>query len=121
VTQMNSRGFTLIEIMVSLALTGIISTVIFGTAVVQQRSFETQLTFTEAHQNARAAIDVIRSQLRNAGWGFAAGANLVGRVSVGACPNASDILTDVFSCDGGNANSDLIRIYSATPLDMHQM
>lgn len=59
-------GFTLIEIMVALILASIFATIIFQLIRGQGRFVEVQSARQEVQQNARAAVEVIGSELRGA-------------------------------------------------------
>lgn len=64
----NEEGFTLIEIVIGLA----ISLILMGVAVsifnVQRKSYSTQEQITEMQQNVRAAMDMIIREIRMAGY-----------------------------------------------------
>lgn len=59
-------GFTLVEIMVALILASIFATIIFQLIRGQGRFVEVQSARQEVQQNARAAVEVIGSELRGA-------------------------------------------------------
>ena len=63
----NQRGFTLIEIMVALALSGMVMAGIAATYHFQARSYVTQSEVTDTVQSARAAIYFLERELRMAG------------------------------------------------------
>lgn len=64
----NERGFTLIELVIGLA----ISLILMGVAVsifnVQRKSYSMQEQITEMQQNVRAAMDMIVREIRMAGY-----------------------------------------------------
>lgn len=66
----NIRGVTFIEIMVALALTGIITTAIMRLYVTQHRNYMVQDDITDIQQNVRSSIDEITRNLRMAGYGI---------------------------------------------------
>ncbi|HSI04038.1 MAG TPA: prepilin-type N-terminal cleavage/methylation domain-containing protein, partial [Myxococcota bacterium] len=65
----SERGFTLIELMVATAIGLIVIGGVFGVMITQQHTYRTQMELAEASQNARAALDIVRQSLRDAGWG----------------------------------------------------
>ncbi|MBF0498139.1 MAG: prepilin-type N-terminal cleavage/methylation domain-containing protein [Deltaproteobacteria bacterium] len=66
------RGFTLIELMVALALSGIVTGGIYTVYITQTRNFAAQEQEVEIHQNARFALDMLAKDVRMAGYGVAA-------------------------------------------------
>ena len=63
-----SRGFSLVELMVALALTSIILGIIYASYQAQLRSQMTQQQVVEMQQNARAAMFAIEREIRMAGY-----------------------------------------------------
>jgi prepilin-type N-terminal cleavage/methylation domain-containing protein len=61
-----ARGFTLVEVMVALVLSGILASVIFQVVRGQARFATVQNAQQEVQQNARGAIEIIASDLRAA-------------------------------------------------------
>jgi len=64
----STRGISLIELMVALIVSGILATVIFRIYVNQHHNWIIQDSVIEMQQNARAAIDELTRQLRQAGY-----------------------------------------------------
>jgi hypothetical protein len=64
----NIRGVSFIEIMVALALTGIITTAVLRLYVTQHRNYMVQDDITDIQQNVRSSIDEITRNLRMAGY-----------------------------------------------------
>ncbi len=62
-----TRGTTLIELMIALALTGIVTLAIMKTYVTQHENYLTQEDVTTMQQGARASIDELTRQIRMAG------------------------------------------------------
>jgi prepilin-type N-terminal cleavage/methylation domain-containing protein len=62
------HGFTLIELLIATAISGIVIGAIFSFLIVQRKYFNLQEQVTEMTQNARAAMDMITSELTMAGY-----------------------------------------------------
>jgi prepilin-type N-terminal cleavage/methylation domain-containing protein len=62
-------GFTLVEMVIALALAGVVGTLIFQLLSSQGRFAEVQSAREEVQQNARAALDVLSSEIRAAPQG----------------------------------------------------
>ena len=73
-------GFTLIEILVALAITSILATSIYRFFIGQHHAYMVQDQVIEMEQNARAAMDMIRRDLRMAGY-HAMGDDLINNLS----------------------------------------
>ncbi|MGX9728499.1 MAG: prepilin-type N-terminal cleavage/methylation domain-containing protein [Candidatus Electronema sp. VV] len=65
---MIERGFTLIEIMVSMVISSLVVAGIYGVYTIQQRSYTTQEKVTEIQQRLRSAMDFISRDIRMAGY-----------------------------------------------------
>lgn len=63
-----NRGFTLIELMVGLAVTSILLAGIYTTYNIQQRSYKTQTMIVSVQQNIRGALVVMEDEIRMAGY-----------------------------------------------------
>ncbi len=70
-----SSGFTLMEALIALLLTGIVSTAVFKTYIVQHQHYIAQDDITNIQQNGRAAIDEMTRQIRMAGYQLPTGLN----------------------------------------------
>lgn len=64
---MNQKGFTLIELMVSLAVASIVMAAVFLMYKSQLQTNATQLATVEMSQHARAAIMLLEREIRSAG------------------------------------------------------
>jgi prepilin-type N-terminal cleavage/methylation domain-containing protein len=67
-----NRGFTLVEIAVSIVLIGLVLLAFAGMTSVVQKSAGRTRQYADAQQNARAALDFVTAQLRAAGSDVAA-------------------------------------------------
>ncbi len=63
-----SRGFTLVELLVAMALSSIILGIIYATYQAQLKSQMTQQQVVEMQQNARAAMFALEREIRLAGY-----------------------------------------------------
>ena len=70
--KINSSGLTLVELMVALAVGSIVLTLIVGTYVTQQRAYVRQQLIVDMQQNARAAMALMKGEIRMAGYNPAA-------------------------------------------------
>jgi prepilin-type N-terminal cleavage/methylation domain-containing protein len=64
----NKNGFTLIEIMLSMAVMGVIVGLLFSFLITQRKYYYLQEDISEMTQNTRAAIDMIASEIAMAGY-----------------------------------------------------
>ncbi|RMG92817.1 MAG: prepilin-type N-terminal cleavage/methylation domain-containing protein, partial [Candidatus Dadabacteria bacterium] len=51
------RAFTLVELLVALAVAGVFLSLLYQAFLAQERSFRVQEDVTDARQNARVAVD----------------------------------------------------------------
>jgi type IV pilus assembly protein PilW len=64
----NNRGFSLIELMMAMAISGIVIGSIFMTYRSQQKSYTAQEQITETQQTLRASIAIMNTDIRMAGF-----------------------------------------------------
>ncbi|MFA4910267.1 MAG: prepilin-type N-terminal cleavage/methylation domain-containing protein [Desulfobacteria bacterium] len=64
----NEPGFTLIEIMIALAIAGILLVSIYNLYISQSRTYTVQEQVSEMQQNARVAMNIISRDIRMAGF-----------------------------------------------------
>lgn len=64
----SSKGFTLVELLVALAIVGVASAAIIGLFISQNRSYVVQDETVTVQQNVRAGIDFLTRELRMAGY-----------------------------------------------------
>ena len=69
----NQRGVTLIELLVGLVITGIITSAGYGIYLAQHEGWITQEQVTNMQQNARAAMHELETKIRMAGYGLSGG------------------------------------------------
>lgn len=62
-----SKGFTLIELIIAMAMVGLVAGAIFGVFLSSERAYNTQEHTVDAQQRVRVGIDFIAQDLRLAG------------------------------------------------------
>ncbi len=63
-----SEGFTLVELMITLLLVGVVTGAIYSSYITMQRSYIAQDQIAEMQQNLRAAMDIMVRDIRMAGY-----------------------------------------------------
>lgn len=99
---LNNRGFSLVELMIALAIAGIVLTAISTAFVSQQRTATSQDQVAEVQQNIRAGLSIMEREIRMAGFDprHTAGANIT-------TANANNLIfTMVADADGQNNDRD---------------
>jgi len=64
----SKRGFTLIELMIALAITSVLLLGVYSAYSIQQRSYKTQRLIVSVQQNLRGALAVMEDEIRMAGY-----------------------------------------------------
>jgi type IV pilus assembly protein PilW len=64
---LSSKGFTLVELMVNIAISGFIVAAIYSAYISQQRTALAQEQVAEMQQNIRAGLDIMENEIRLAG------------------------------------------------------
>jgi prepilin-type N-terminal cleavage/methylation domain-containing protein len=64
----NKKGFTLIELMVAMAISTVVMGAIYSVYTAQTKSARTQQMIVEMHQNIRAAMFLLEKDIRMAGF-----------------------------------------------------
>jgi prepilin-type N-terminal cleavage/methylation domain-containing protein len=88
-----ARGFTLMEVMIAMALTTIITAAVLAIVRTQLIAFEMNDQVTRTQQNARAAMDFVETAVRRACGGIASGGigvNVPGKQGPAACLSYND-------------------------------
>ena len=62
------QGFTLIEVLIAMAIGAMLLGAVVGTFILQSKSYDVQEQLTEMVQTARAAMDMIGREVRMAGY-----------------------------------------------------
>lgn len=88
----NNTGFTLVELMITMVISGIIIAAVYSAYVTQQRIYLAQEQVAEMQQNIRAAMDMLNREIRIAGYDPTGNANAgVTVVSEGQISFSADI------------------------------
>ena len=112
----DNAGFTLVELMITLVIAGIISAALYATYLAQQRSYIAQEAVAEMQQNIRAAMMLMTRDIRMAGYDpmGGSGATIVSAsvnqlrftMDLNADGDTSDANEDVtYGFGGGDADS----------------
>jgi prepilin-type N-terminal cleavage/methylation domain-containing protein len=106
---MDSRGFTMIEVLISMAITVIVMGAVFGLLTRGQRTFEREPEVADLQQSARNALDMVSKDVLQAGSGLPP-----------EFPSFTPRAVDPVVGDQGDA-PDIIEIIGAiqTPGEMH--
>lgn len=91
----NQQGLTLIEVMISITLGLLFLTAAMGYLVTSQQSFRSQDTGSRIQENARFAMDILRRNIRMAGYSadFTTAPAYIYREACGFSPCADDTAT----------------------------
>ncbi len=96
----NQQGFTLVELMITLAMSAIIVSAIYSAYIIQQKTYYTQGQVVEMQQNIRAGLELMSSEIRMAGYGSAGCAQIV--VATGSQLQFRSDLNNDGDCDDTN-------------------
>jgi type IV pilus assembly protein PilW len=100
----NSRGFSLVEILIALLLAGLVSTGIYKVYMSQNKSYAVQDRVAEMNQNLRAAMFMMAREIRLAGHN-PLGVAGIGIQSAGA--NQLQFTMDITGGEGDGSDNDL--------------
>jgi type IV pilus assembly protein PilW len=64
----DNQGFTLVELMITMAIAGMIMAAVYSAYLAQQRTSTAQRQVVEMQQNIRAALNVMMQEIRMAGY-----------------------------------------------------
>ena len=110
------KGFTLVEILVAMVISGFVMTAIYATYQSQQRSYILQDEIAKMQQNLRAAMFMMTSELRMAGYDPTGGANagiVSGPATAGIINFSIDVDGNGVIAAGGGENI-TYNLYTAT-------
>jgi type IV pilus assembly protein PilW len=69
ISRLNKSGFTLVEVLVAMAIATIVSTLMYKVYQGQLKSHTTQQELVEMQQNLRAVLNLMERDIRMAGYG----------------------------------------------------
>ena len=103
----NESGFTLVELLIAMALLGIAMTAIYSSYFSQQRAYVVQNQVAAMHQNLRTAMYMMSSDIRMAGYDKenTGGFGLVSSMSGGGACNATNIAFTIDQDEDGNLDN----------------
>jgi prepilin-type N-terminal cleavage/methylation domain-containing protein len=107
----NSHGFSLVEVLVALLLSAVVTTAAFNAYVNQHKNYMVQDDITSIQANARASVDQLNRQIRMAGYQLPHGLP-----SVVASNSNPDTITVTYRNDGCSTN--LNAAMSSTSVDL---
>ncbi len=94
---LSNKGFSLVEMMITLVISTIIIGAAFGSYAIIQRNFEWQKDMKYISQSARNVIEMIQKDIRNAGFRFESSAAIADPIKVhdaGDCCDRIEIIYD---------------------------
>ena len=96
ITKLKSqRGTTFLEVMIALAIMGVVTTAIFKLYITQHKNYMTQDDITTIQQNVRASIDELSRHIRMAGYDLP-----LGLPSITAANTDPDTITITYLSNG---------------------
>jgi prepilin-type N-terminal cleavage/methylation domain-containing protein len=98
----NERGFTLIELMIALAIAGILLVSIYNLYISQSTTYTVQEQVSDMQQNARVAMDIVSRHIRMAGFGQPGWTTINGTSGI--------TYKGISVADGGTGNPDTLTI-----------
>lgn len=100
----NDKGFTLIELMVAMAVSSILMLAIMTSYENQLRSHLTQQSVADMHQNARAAMILMKNEIQMAGYDPTHKADARFLAVTNSTVQFETDLNEDGDCDDGNEN-----------------
>jgi len=108
-TAVGHAGFTLVELLVALVISGLLMTAVYTTFQAQQNSYLAQEQVAEMQQNIRAGMDIMVSELRMAGYDVDKNGDKTGTAGIivaGADNITFTLVADTDEVDNDNADGD---------------
>ena len=113
---MKNKGFTLVEILVALALASLVMTAVYSTYMIQHKAYVVQDQVAAIQQNLRAAMYMMELDFRMAGYDPEGKANsglIVDTTDDDATDSDSISFTYVAEDDGVTEDTVIYRLYDA--------
>jgi prepilin-type N-terminal cleavage/methylation domain-containing protein len=109
-------GFTLIELMIAVLISTVITSALFGLFKIQSRQLMHQDQQMSMHQNLRFAADILSRSARMAGYGTGGAVSGPMGFDYSSDSTADDFsLPAIISWDGGSSSADAITLVYADP------
>jgi len=102
---LGNRGFTLIELMVAMALVGIVMAGIISSYTGQQEAQLSQKQVVEMQQHIRAGLYIMAREIRMAGYDPYGGSSGAGIVSAGTGASSASPLTFTYVADDDGSDN----------------
>lgn len=104
-----NKGFTLVEVLITLVISGVLMTSVYTAFKAQQDSYLAQDQVAEMQQNIRAGLDIMVHELRMAGYDVDQNGTKTGTAGI-TVANPGDItftfVSDTDGVDNDNADGD---------------
>ena len=95
-TTIKEKGFTLIEMLIALAISAIIIGAAFGSYTIIARNFEWQADMKYMSQSARSVVEMMTKDIRNAGFRFESSAAITDPVKIYDAGDAKDRIEIIY-------------------------
>ncbi len=92
-----NAGFSLLEVLIALAIMGVVTTAILRAYITQHQNYMVQDDVRTVQQSARAAIDELTKQIRMAGYGVAVQMDPI--IAANTNPDTITIMYQTEDCD----------------------
>lgn len=112
------RGFTMIELAISVAMATFVVMGLYGIFTIQTQQLMNQDMRMEMHQNARFALEILSRSIRMAGFGSRG--TIVGAMGTGGDGNAQDVVV-AYDAYGTNGSDAITVAYMEPSLVMNTM
>jgi len=109
-------GFTMLELLVAVALSTIVVAGLYGVFTIQSRQLMFQDTQMSMHQNLRFAADILTRTLRQTGYGTGGSTRgIMGYDYTSGSTSDAYTLPSLIASDGGTSGADAITVIYAEP------
>ncbi len=113
------RGFTLIEVLISIMITMIVMAAVFGLLTRGQKSFRREPEVADLQQSARAALDMVTKDILQAGAGLPPEFPAFSRVGGAGNGNPTDVIEIIGALQSaGNASLEPESVKSVAGMDV---
>ena len=93
---LTEKGFTLVEMLIALAISAIIIGAAFGSYTIIARNFEWQADMKYISQSARSVVEMMTKDIRNAGFRFESSAAITDPVKIYDAGDAKDRIEIIY-------------------------